>query len=51
MGEDGIEDSLHAGSIGEAAHGSGSSSEFSGPPFDEVGGADLLPQGGVLSIA
>ncbi len=43
MGENGIEESLHAGLIGEDAHGPGPSSEFSEPPFDEVGGTDLLP--------
>ena len=48
MGEYGIEDSLHAGFIGEDAHGSGSSSEFPEPSFDEIGRPDFLPQLGIL---
>jgi hypothetical protein len=48
MGEDGIEDSLHAGSIGEDTHGPSSSSQLSETPFDEVSGTYLLPESGVF---
>ena len=50
MGEDVIEKSVHAGSIGEDAHGSGSSSELAEFPFNEVGGTDLLPEISVLNL-
>ena len=48
MGEDGIEDSFHAGSIGEDAHGPGSSSEFPEPAFNEVSCPDFFPYRRVL---
>jgi len=44
MGEDGIEDSLYAGSIGEDAHGPGSPSKLPESPFNEIGGSDLFPE-------
>jgi len=44
MGKDGIEDSLHAGSIREDAHGAGSSADLAEPAFDEIGGPDHLPE-------
>ena len=50
MGEDGIEDSLHAGLVGEDAHGPGSSSKLPEPSFDEVGCPDFLPKVLVFDI-
>ena len=50
MGEDSIEDSVHAGFIGEDAHGPGSSSELAESPFNKIGGTDLLPEISVLNL-
>ena len=50
MGKDGIEDSLHAGCIGEDSHGPGSPSEFPEPSFNEVRGTDLFPEISVFNL-
>ncbi len=42
--EDGVDDAVHAGHIDEADHGPGSSSYFQETAFNDIGGADLLPQ-------
>jgi hypothetical protein len=40
--EDGEEDAVHGGSVGEDAHGSGPAADFAESSFDGIGGAHGL---------
>ena len=42
--KDGIDDSLHAGNVGEQDHGPGAAADLDEAALDGVGGAQLAPQ-------